>query len=130
MPPIATLRVARPSHDLEALLPFYVDGLGMELLFRFEDHAGFDGIMVGGNGWPWHLEFTLARRHQVVPAPTPESLLVFYYPDQQAWLVALDRMSAAGFASAPSFNPYWDRSGRTFADPDGYRVVLQHGSWS
>ena len=28
------------------------------------------------------------------------------------------------------FNPYWDRSGRTFEDPDGYRVVIQRASWS
>jgi hypothetical protein len=27
------------------------------------------------------------------------------------------------------FNPYWDRRGRTFADPDGYRVVLQNSPW-
>jgi hypothetical protein len=37
-------------------------------------------------------------------------------------------MTAAGYAPVASFNPYWDRSGRTFEDPDGYRVVLQHGS--
>jgi hypothetical protein len=28
-----------------------------------------------------------------------------------------------------AFNPYWDRHGKTFADPDGYRVVLQHAAW-
>lgn len=25
--------------------------------------------------------------------------------------------------------PYWDRKGKTFEDPDGYRVVLQQSSW-
>ncbi len=29
---------------------------------------------------------------------------------------------------APS-NPYWDKLGRTFEDPDGYRVVLQNADW-
>jgi hypothetical protein len=38
-------------------------------------------------------------------------------------------MRAAGFPPVPSFNPYWDRDGLTFEDPDGYRVVLQHGAW-
>ncbi|WP_407668571.1 hypothetical protein [Paraburkholderia dilworthii] len=28
------------------------------------------------------------------------------------------------------FNPYWDVSGQTFADPDGYRVVMQNAVWS
>jgi hypothetical protein len=28
-----------------------------------------------------------------------------------------------------SFNPYWDRHGRTFADADGYRVVIQNQAW-
>ena len=39
-----TLRIARPSDDIDALLPFYRDGLGLDLLYRFEDHEGFDGL--------------------------------------------------------------------------------------
>lgn len=27
---------------------------------------------------------------------------------------------------ATSFNPYWDASGQTFEDADGYRIVLQN----
>lgn len=29
-----------------------------------------------------------------------------------------------------AFNPYWDRLGLTFEDPDGWRVVLQNDAWS
>ena len=44
-------------------------------------------------------------------------------------------LSAAFFAASShqpvkAFNPYWDKQGQTFVDPDGYRVVLQHASWS
>jgi hypothetical protein len=39
-------------------------------------------------------------------------------------------MELAGYRAAPSFNPYWDRSGKTFEDPDGYRVVLENSSWT
>jgi hypothetical protein len=39
-------------------------------------------------------------------------------------------MLTAGFQAVPSYNPYWDRQGRTFADIDGYRVVLQNSAWS
>lgn len=39
-------------------------------------------------------------------------------------------MRDAGFDPVPSFNPYWDMSGVTFEDPDGYRVVLQRDAWA
>jgi len=29
-----------------------------------------------------------------------------------------------------AFNPYWDRKGLTFEDPDGYRVVLENEEWN
>jgi hypothetical protein len=38
-------------------------------------------------------------------------------------------MLAAGFEQVTAFNPYWDAAGRTFADRDGYRIVLQQGGW-
>ena len=41
---VPILRVARPTDDLERLLPFYRDGLGLGVLFRFADHDGFDGV--------------------------------------------------------------------------------------
>ena len=129
MQPSVTLRVARPTDDIEALLPFYRDGLGLAVLARFEDHEGFDGIMLGGDGQPYHLEFTRTRKHAAGRAPSPEHLLVFYLPENATWQAAVDRMVAAGFEPVASFNPYWDRQGVTFEDPDGYRVVLQKTRW-
>lgn len=129
-PSAPILRVARPSDDLERLLPFYRDGLGLEVLFRFEDHDGFDGVMLGADGAPYHFEFTNARGHTAGRAPTQDNLLVFYLPDDVEWQAALDRMKAAGFEPVAAFNPYWDRNGVTFEDPDGYRVVLQNTSWA
>ena len=52
------MRVARPTNDLEALLAFYRDGLGLEVLASFEGHGGFDGVILGEAGGPYHLEFT------------------------------------------------------------------------
>ena len=129
MLPASTLRVARPSDDLDALLPFYRDGLGLTVLYRFEDHEGFDGVMLGSPDAPYHFEFTRAAGHPAGKAPTPDNLLVFYLPDKAEWRAAVERMRSAGFAPVPSFNPYWDRSGRTFEDPDGYRIVLQQERW-
>jgi len=124
------LRVARPTDHLDEVLRFYMDGVGLTRLGEFEDHEGFDGVMLGVPGAPYHLEFTRKRGHVAGRAPTADNLLVFYLPDAPQWQEAVDRMMAAGYAPVASFNPYWDRAGRTFEDPDGYRVVLQHASWS
>jgi catechol 2,3-dioxygenase-like lactoylglutathione lyase family enzyme len=126
---VPTLRVARPTDDLERLLPFYVDGAGLALLARFADHAGFDGVMLGIPGAPYHLEFTQCRDHPAGRAPTQDNLLVFYLPERSAWEAAIARMRSAGFSPVPAFNTYWDRAGVTFEDPDGYRIVFQHAAW-
>ena len=123
------LRIARPSDDLAKLVAFYRDGLGFSVLGRFDDHDGFDGVMLGHPDQPYHLEFTHHHGRAVGRAPTRENLLVFYFPEEGAWLAALDRMLDAGFVAVPSENPYWDRQGKTFEDPDGYRIVLQQGDW-
>ncbi|WP_324673485.1 VOC family protein [Hymenobacter sp. GOD-10R] len=123
------LRVARPTNSIEALLPFYRDGLGLEVLYQFEDHNGFDGIMLGRRGCPYHFEFTHHRGHTVAGAPSQDNLLVFYLPDSGEWQKAVSRMQQQGFAPVPSYNFYWDAHGITFEDVDGYRVVLQHAAW-
>ena len=127
VPPI--LRVARPTDDIEALLPFYRDGLGLQLLYRFADHDGFDGVMLGAPGAPYHFEFTRVQGHAAGRAPTPEHLIVFYLSDEEEWRSAIQRMRNAGFDPVTAFNPYWDQRGTTFEDPDGYRVVLQNAAW-
>ena len=86
--------------------------------------------MIGVPGAAHHLEFTRERGQVAKVAPTPDDLLVFYLPDRDEWQSAVDRMVALGHAPVVASNPYWDRAGRTFADPDGYRVVLQNEAWS
>ncbi|HEV2504041.1 MAG TPA: VOC family protein [Mesorhizobium sp.] len=130
MPSLAKMRVARPSDDLEALLRFYRDGLGLQVLARFDDHNGFDGILLGHPKAPYHLEFTKAHGEVAGRAPSKDHLLVFYLPEQAIWEDAVASMKSAGFDPVPSFNPYWDKVGVSFQDPDGYRVVLQRAEWS
>ena len=125
----AHLRVARPTDDQDAVVRFYRDGLGFAVLAEFKDHDGFDGVMLGHTGAAYHLEFTRKEGYQVGKAPTEDNLLVFYLPDRGEWERAVARLEAQGHRPVPSFNPYWDRRGRTFADPDGYRVVLQNAPW-
>ncbi|MBY0460300.1 MAG: VOC family protein [Gemmataceae bacterium] len=125
----AHLRIARPTDDLAAVVAFYRDGLGLEVLAAFTGHDGFDGVMLGRRGAAYHLEFTRRAGHQAGRAPTADNLLVFYLPATAEWAEACARLEAAGHAPVPAFNPYWDKNGRTFEDPDGYRVVVQNAAW-
>jgi catechol 2,3-dioxygenase-like lactoylglutathione lyase family enzyme len=129
LPPTTHLRVARPTDQLEAVVAFYRDGLGFEVLSEFADHDGFDGVMLGRRGAAYHLEFTRKAGHAVGRAPTEDHLLVFYLPDEAEWRGAVARMEKAGHHPVTAFNPYWERNGKTFEDPDGYRVVLQNAAW-
>ncbi|MEZ4503239.1 MAG: VOC family protein [Dehalococcoidia bacterium] len=124
------MRVARPTDHLKAVAEMYARGLGFEVLSSFEDHEGFDGIILGRAGQPYHLEFTAQRGHAVGRAPTSDHLLAFYLPDEAEWLATCERMIAAGFREVASYNPYWDLRGRTFEDLDGYHVVLQNEAWT
>jgi len=124
----AHLRVARPTDDLDAEVRFYRDGLGFAVLGEFHDHDGFDRVTLGHVGASYHLEFTRKAGHRVGTAPTEDTLLVFYLPYRAEWERAVARLEAHGHRPVPAFNPYWGRRGRTFADPDGYRVVLQNAS--
>src|SRR5262249_12046603 len=122
----AHLRVARPTDDLVPLVKFYRDGMGLKVIGEFKDHDGFDGIMLGHKGSGCHLEFTRKRGHKAGRAPTEENLLVFYLPDRGEWKRAIARLEGLGYKPVKAFNPFWDRNGKTFEDPDGYRVVLQN----
>lgn len=123
------LRIARPTDRLDACVSFYRDAVGLSLLGGFQDHAGFDGVMLGLPGEAWHLELTHHRGHSVGGAPNADHLVVLYVDDAAEFAAAVARFTQHGHAPVPSFNPYWDIQGKTFVDPDGYRVVLQNAAW-
>ncbi|MDZ7320283.1 VOC family protein [Kosakonia sacchari] len=125
----AHMRISRPVTDLELTCRMYCDALELHKIADFTDHDGFSGVMVGHRSAPWHIEFTLCHHHPVKPAATAEDLLVLYYPDAAEWTVRCEAMRKAGFTEVVSFNPYWDISGKSWQDNDGYRVVLQNRAW-
>src|ERR1041385_778790 len=112
------LRVARPTDQLEEVVRFYSEGVGLKILGSFQDHDDFDGVILGGAADAYHFEFTHKRGHAVGRAPTQDNLLVLYFPELNDWNAAIKRMIAAGYNAVSSFNPYWDRHGKTFEDPD------------
>jgi catechol 2,3-dioxygenase-like lactoylglutathione lyase family enzyme len=120
-------RVARPSRDLEAAERFWVEGLGLQVLFRAaEDGAAL--LMVGWPGAAWHLELVGDPHGDTPPAPTEEDLLVLYL-DEPAGDEIVARLVASGGRRVTARNPYWEEWGVTIADPDGYRLVLSSRSW-
>lgn len=61
-------------------------GLGFEVLDRFDNQQGWDGVILGHRDWPYQFEFTARRDESVVPpAPTPEHFLVFCIPEGEYW---------------------------------------------
>ena len=74
------LRIARPSRDLNQAERFWVDGLGLEVLYRggTDAEGGHALLMLG---WPeaaWHLELVEDPNGQTPPSSTDEDLLVLY----------------------------------------------------
>jgi catechol 2,3-dioxygenase-like lactoylglutathione lyase family enzyme len=128
--PIAQVRVARATHQLEAVSDFYLRGLGLPELYRFEDHGGFRGIMIGLPGTACHLEFTQEADTPPCPPPSPDHLLVLYYPDEADRDQACQMLDAWGAVPSTPYNPYWAAQGVTYEDPDGWRVVLFAGRFA
>lgn len=120
------LRIARQTSDLETVVAFYHDGLGLPEIGRFAGHAGYDGVLLDVPGTGAHLEFT-ATSHIEPPEPHVEDLLVLFLGSREAVNVALARL---GVTPVPSANPYWDQMGITVLDPDGFRVVLVAEAWA
>lgn len=120
------LRHARPTDMLEAVADLYRRGLGLQVVGEFLGHDGYDGIILGASGLGWEIEFTREEGETAGRAPSPEHLVVVYEADPDRWLHRCEAMSEAGFATVGSANPYWDERGRTFEDPEGYRVVVQN----
>ena len=124
--PAVQVRVARPTDQLDEVIRFYRDGLGLKEIGSFAGHAGYTGVMLGLPGAAYHLEFTTHDEGSSCPAPTRDNLLVFYITDRPARDRVVARLAAMGYAAVAPENPYWQADGVTIADPDGWRVVLMN----
>jgi catechol 2,3-dioxygenase-like lactoylglutathione lyase family enzyme len=120
-------RVARPTDDLRALYRFYVDGLGLMDRGGFAGHDGYDGQVVGTSDGTWEIELTRHVDGSPCAPPSRDNLLVFYFRDRAEVDAIAARLKALGVEPVAPANPYWIGRGLTFADPDGWRVVLFFG---
>ena len=122
------VRICRPTNNLDEVLRFYCEGLGMQLLLRFNrDRWGYGGVILGGLGSDIHLEFTIHEGgfpgNAILP-PSSDHLIVFYIITESVYHNLISRLEGCGYFPVAAGNPHWDKDGITFQDPDGWRVVL------
>src|SRR5206468_73752 len=60
------VRVARHTDNLEAVVAFYRDRVGLPEIGRFTDHDGYDGVFLDLPGTRTHLDFTTGGDHRAV----------------------------------------------------------------
>jgi hypothetical protein len=107
IPASSTVRIARPTKDLGTIETFWVEGVGLHVLWRNDQPSAGEHalLMVGVAGAPWHLEIVDDPASAAESHPGPEDVLVLYLGEaaDQQWL---DRISAHGGRVVPSRNPY------------------------
>lgn len=123
--PWTAVRVARPARDLTRSTRFYRDLIGLPRLGGFENHDGYDGVFFA---LPGGAELELTAGPARPAASTDEDLLVLYVETMAEVETIGARLITAGVTRIPNRNPYWSRSGMTFLDPDGYRLVIATAS--
>ncbi|CAG22625.1 MULTISPECIES: VOC family protein [Photobacterium] len=130
IPRDSTLRVVRPTDNLKKIALMYSKALGFEMVKQFDDHDGFDGVVLGHPKHAYHLEFTHQRGVTVGQASNSGHQLVFYIACSREWERACRSMIDEGFSVVENNNPYWEGVGKTFQDVDGYCLVLQNRDWA
>jgi catechol 2,3-dioxygenase-like lactoylglutathione lyase family enzyme len=118
------MRVARPTTDIERAITFWTQVVGLEILSRFEDHEGYDGVILGNSGGQWEIEVTRHSSGMPLPSPSEEDIIVLYLNKGVAREIT-DRLRHAGHPPKEHPNPYWQAMGSSVhADPDGYTLII------
>lgn len=117
------LRVARHTANLQAITNFYTRLMGLRVLGDFKGHDGYDGVFIGLPDAGWHLEFTVSDELPV-HQPDEDDLLVFYPDTIEQYQQLISRFKKEQIPEVEAKNPYWRQNGNTFADPDGYKVIV------
>jgi len=126
--PVTQVRIARQTDKLREVVKFYTEGLGLRQIGNFENHNGYDGVMIGLPGIDYHLEFISYQAGSPGKAPSNENLLVLYFENISIVEKLANKLINMGYQIVEPENPYWINISKTIADPDGWRVVLVSNS--
>lgn len=116
-------RYARHTNNLDNLVNFYQNIIGLEKLGGFKDHNGYDGIFLGFSDQDWHMEFTYSN-DKADHHPDRDDLIVFYLDSEAQIQIIIDKAKQAAILPVISQNPYWNENGIELTDPDGFGVIL------
>jgi catechol 2,3-dioxygenase-like lactoylglutathione lyase family enzyme len=123
--PVMQLRVAVTTADLERLLKFYADGLGIQPSAFWQNDGGRAAMLELGQASLEIFDETQARAIDAIEVGQRLSghiRLALQVPDLDA---AIERLIAHGaqLVHEPVATPWGDRNAR-FEDPDGLQVTL------
>ncbi len=126
---VAQVCIARPTAQFDEVIAFYRDGLGLPVLFQF-DEGGAKGGMVGLPGSAHHLEFIQPANAASMRFDAPNKLhaLVLHIPDAADVERVSQRLKARGLTPVTPGNPYWIGRAIVYDDPDGWPIVLAAGN--
>lgn len=119
------LRIARHTNDLERIKTFYTDILGFDVLGSFENHDNYNGIFIGRTNFDWHFEFTQsdAKANHF----SDEDDITVLYPDTiEEYNSLINKLLNNNISTIASKNPYWNKNGKMFMDPDGFRIIISN----
>ncbi len=118
-----TFRYARHTNNLEPLIKFYTEIVGLEKLGEFKNHSNYDGVFLGVQNLDWHIEFTESNE-EVNHHSDEDDLLVFYLESEEELDQLKLKIEKAGISIKKSKNPYWTENGIEIKDPDGFGVIF------
>jgi catechol 2,3-dioxygenase-like lactoylglutathione lyase family enzyme len=114
------VRFARHTDQLQEVVTFYRDLIGLPQTGEFQGHDGYDGVFLEIPGTQSELEFTTGGGHP--PAdPHPECVLVLYFDTRAEVERIVERIHQPEVRPA---NPFWQMNASAFSDPDGCQVLL------
>lgn len=116
-------RYARHTNNLDNLVNFYQNIIGLEKLGGFKDHNGYDGIFLGFSDQDWHMEFTYSN-DKATHHPDRDDLVVFYLDSEEKIQAVISKAKQADILPVTSQNPYWNENGIELTDPDGFGIIL------
>lgn len=117
------LRYARHTDNLQKLIDFYSQILGLKILGNFKNHNGYDGVFLGKPDENWHLEFTISDElpKQIFDE---DDLLVFYPENEEECLDILKNINQFNIEIREPKNPYWKENGILIYDPNCFGIMI------
>lgn len=116
-------RYARHTQKIESLIYFYTSVLNFEVLGKFENHNGYDGVFLGIKGENWHLEFTQSEEKPDSKFDEDDAL-VFYPTMQKEYDEILENLQKFEVPILEPKNPYWKDKAICFEDCDHYKIII------